>query len=418
MKLLVPITRANGTVRVPGSKSLTNRALVCAALAEGESELHDASDADDTRLMRNGLDQLGIAVRESGNTLRVAGKGGRLFAPRFPLPVGNAGTTFRFLLAIAALADGPVTLEGDERMAERPNEELLDALQTLGVDVRQHGSGARFTVAGGGVRGGAVRMSAVRSSQFLSAILMVAPCAEQDVVLQIEGPVSSRAYAEMTLDVMNQFGVAVEGSADGELRVRSGQHYRPSHFLVEPDVSSATYLWAAAAITGGQVTVRGTTLHSRQADSTFLEVMRKMGAHVEPCADGVRVTGKTPLQGVDVDMNGMPDAVPTVAVAALFAVGPTRIRNVAHLRHKESDRLEGFAGQVRKLGANVVVHEEGMEIHPAALHAADLSTLNDHRLAMSFALIGMKVPGVSIDNPSCVSKSFPGFWQEITALQG
>lgn len=417
MKHLLSVGVARGTARVPGSKSFTNRALVCAALASGESKLHDASDADDTRLMRNGLDQLGIGIREAGGDLLVSGKGGRLFAPKFPIPVGNAGTTFRFLLAAAALADGPVTLEGDERMAERPNEELLDALGALGVDVRQSAPGARYTVAGGGIRGGAVTLSAARSSQFLSAILMVAPCAREDVFVRTRGQVSSRAYAEMTLDVMRHFAVIVEGGVDGELIVRSGQRYRPSQFNVEPDVSSATYPWAAAAITGGPVTVRGTTLSSRQADIGFLGVLQKMGAVVEGSPEGVRVAAAGPLRGVDVDMNGMPDAVPTVAAVALFAQGPTRIRNIGHLRHKESDRLEGFAGELRKLGANVVVQEEGLEIHPGALHAAELSTLNDHRLAMSFALVGLKVPGVTIDNAACVSKSFPRFWQEMEALQ-
>ncbi len=421
MKELRTATALRGTVTVPGSKSATNRALICAALAAGESTIRGASDAEDVALMKNGLDQLGVAAI-GGATIRVHGRGGKISAPKFPIPVGNAGTTLRFLLALSAMADGRVVIQGSERMAERPNDELVAALRSLGVQVAA--GAAQFTVSGGRFEGGAVRLSAHRSSQFLSALLLVAPCAERGLRITLTDGVSSRAYVEMTREVMRAFGVEVEGDLDEELFVAAGQRYRACVYDVEPDASSATYPWAAAAITGGEVLVPGTSAESMQADIGILNVLEQMGSAVLRRPEGVAVrggatlSGVAALRGVDVDMNVMPDAVPTVVAAALFAGTPTRIRNVAHLRHKESDRLGGLADELRKLGADIVVYDDGLEVRPAPLHGAEVSTLADHRVAMSLALVGTRVPGILIDDPGCVRKSFPAFWESMGRLEG
>jgi 3-phosphoshikimate 1-carboxyvinyltransferase len=423
MKELRTAAALRGTVTVPGSKSATNRALICAALAPGESTVRGASDAEDVALMKNALDQLGVAAI-GGTTVRVHGRGGKLSAPKFPIPVGNAGTTLRFLLALSAIADGRVVIQGNERMAERPNDELVAALRSLGVRVVLQEGTAQFAVSGGRFEGGAVRLSAHRSSQFLSALLLVAPCAERGLRITLADGLSSRAYVEMTRDVMLAFGVEVEGDLDAELSVAAGQRYRACLYDVEPDASSATYPWAAAAITGGEVLVPGTSADSLQADIGILKVLEQMGSTVLRRPEGIAVRGRAAshdvagLRGVDVDMNVMPDAVPTVVAAALFASSPTRIRNVAHLRHKESDRLGGFADELRKLGADIVVYDDGLEVRPVPLHGAEVSTLADHRLAMSFALVGTRVAGIRIDDPDCVRKSFPAFWESMGRLEG
>jgi 3-phosphoshikimate 1-carboxyvinyltransferase len=356
-----PVEKISARVRIPGSKSVTQRALICAALARGDSIIHNASDSDDTALMANGLNQLGVLVRKVDGALVVSGTGGRLFAPKFPVPVGNAGTTLRFLTSLAALADGSTVFESDMRMAERPHEDLLNALRQLGVHTQTFGT--RYTVHGAGLRGGATKLK-----------------------------------------------------SDKRFIVKSGQRYSPTKFTVEADASGASYFFAAAAIVGGEVTVEGLKTESLQGDMKFLEVLRQMGCSVTEDESGVRIQCSEKLRGIDVDMNSMPDVVPTLAVTALFADGPSRIRNVAHLRYKESDRLTALATGLKKLGARVTLMENGLEIIPAPLHGAQLETFDDHRLAMSFALAGLKVPGVKIENPECVKKSFPTFWEELEKL--
>jgi 3-phosphoshikimate 1-carboxyvinyltransferase len=416
MKTITPRGPLRGVFPVPGSKSLTNRALICAALAPGESTLGNASDSDDTALLINGLNQLGVLTRREENTLRVSGTGGKLYAPKFPIPVGNAGTTFRFLLSVAGLASGTVQFESSERMAERPNEELLAALRALGVDAHHERRPTLTSVVGGTFRGGTVTVAGNRSSQFVSSLLLAAPCTEQGIAVSISGPLVSASYVDLTLEVMLSFGVPVDTLAGGGWSARSGRRYLPAAFAVEPDASGASYPWAAAAITGGEILVPGIGRASLQGDVHFLDVLAAMGAEIDERPEGIRVRGKGELKGVEVDMNRMPDVVPTLAVTALFARGTTRIRNVAHLRHKESDRLAVVAAELRKLGANVIVLEDGLEIHPAPLHGAVVDAHDDHRIAMSSALAGLVVPGVSIDGPDCVRKSFPRFWETLDRL--
>ena len=404
------------TVHVPGSKSITNRGLVCAALARGESRLVNASSSDDSGLMANGLNQLGVLVRRTEEGMIVVGTGGTLYAPKYPIPVGNAGTTLRFLLSVSALAEGTTVLEGSGRMAERPNEELVAALRSLGVTVGHREGTSRFEVGGGSLEGGLVTIRSSGSSQFISSLLLVAPCARSGMTVRAAEGLSSASYVGLTVDVMRRFGVRVTQGDDLSFSVGGGEHYRRAELVVEPDASSASYPMAAAAIAGGEVFVPGVTEDSGQGDAGFAKVLRSMGCDVRGRDGGLSVVRTGALRGIEVDMNAMPDVVPTLLAVALFAEGTTVIRNVAHLRHKESDRAEGLAVELGRLGASVHVRDDGIIVHPVPLHGAILDTHDDHRLAMSFALIGLRVPGVEIENPDCVRKSFPGFWDEFDRM--
>lgn len=407
----------DATVHVPGSKSITNRALICAALAGGTSLIRGASDSDDTALMVNGLNQLGVLVRKDGNDLIVEGKGGVLYAPKFPIPVGNAGTTLRFLLSLASLARGTTVLEGSGRMSERPNADLLAALRAQGVAVRQQEGSARFEVTGGALAGGPVAVRSGASSQFLSSLLLVAPYARTAMTVAGTGELASPTYLGLTLDVARHFGALIEQPGPVTFAVDNTRRYVPAEFLVETDASGASYPLAAAAIAGGEVFVPGAREDSRQGDAAFARILRAMGCTVDAHEGGLSVRGGS-LHGITRDMNGTPDLVPTLAAVALFADGGTSMTNIAHARHKESNRLEGLADELRRLGADVRIAGDGMHIHPAPLHGALLDTHDDHRLAMAFALIGLRVPGVRIENPDCVRKSFPGFWGEFAKMTG
>ena len=417
-KEIHPVGPLHGVFTVPGSKSITNRALVCAALAEGESQIRNPSDSTDTALMANGLNQLGVLVRTTAEGLVVYGTGGVLTAPKFPIPVGNAGTTVRFLLGLSALARGRVVIQGSERMAERPNDDLVEALRSLGVAVAHDDHTARFEVDGGRLQGGVVRVHSNKSSQFLSSILLVAPYAESSLTIEVDGILASPSYIEITLDVMRSFGVSVRRHGDSSFQVMAGQRYGKSTYAVEPDASGATYGFAAAAIAGGEVVVNGVRPASIQGDIGFPEVLREMGCTVDDVGSGLKVVRGVDLRGVDVDMNAMPDAVPALTVVALFAEGKTRIRNIGHLRHKESDRLHTFARELSRTGAAVSVAGDGLEVTPVPLKGALLDPHGDHRLAMSFALLGLRIPGIAVRDSDCVSKSFPRFWDEMDRLTG
>ncbi len=415
LKEIHPVRVVRGTVRVPGSKSITNRALVCAALADGPSMLVNASDSDDTALMINGLDQLGILVRREADGLVIEGKGGRLFPPKFPIPVGNAGTTLRFLLSLASLAPGEVTFEASPRMMERPITDLLDALQALGVATAMDESLSRYRVAGGSLAGGRTTVATDKSSQFLSSLLLVSPYARDEVQIDLAGEMSSAPYVRMTLRVMEAFGIQAGRNNDGGYRITPAR-YRGSQYPVESDMSGASYFAGAVAIAGGEVRFPGLPSPSIQGDSEFLTLLESMGCTVLHEGSETVVRGKGALRGIDVDMNAIPDMVPTLAAVALFAEGTTRIRRIGHLRFKESDRLSALGEELGKLGARVRTTGESVEIEPATLHGALLDTHDDHRLAMSFAIIGLRIPGVQIDNPQCVKKSFPGFWGQLDAV--
>lgn len=415
--LLEPV---HGEIRPPGSKSITNRALICAALAEGKSELVGALDSDDTRVMIAGLRALGISISvdEIGETICVTGCGGFLPAQKANLFVGNSGTTIRFLTAAVTLGHGEYRLDGIQRMRERPIGDLAAALNQLGAKVICEGVGdcPPVRVVAQGLPGGVATVRGNISSQFLSGLLMAAPCAEQEVTLCVEGTLVSVPYVAMTLQVMKSFGVTAQASPDySKIQISSPCDYQSCRYAIEPDASAASYFWAMAAITGGKVTVRGLNSESLQGDIGFVDCLRQMGCQVLYQADSITVRGG-PLVGIDVDMNAISDTVQTLAVVALFAEGTTRIRNVGHIRHKETDRIAALATELRKLGAEVQESADGLEITPGKVPPATIDTYNDHRMAMSFAIAGIKSRGIVIRDPGCTAKTYPEFFSALARL--
>ncbi len=410
-----PSGHVRATVRVPGSRSITNRALVLAALADGESRLGNWGDCDDTRVMAGGLRRLGVGIDVDADVLAV--RGGRpLTAPPEPIDVRASGTTMRFLTAVATLASGVTTLDGTRRMRQRPIGDLADALNELGAQVETDGGTPPVRVAGPRLTGGEARVAAGTSSQFLSAVLMVAPRADEPVVLHV-GDLVSRPFVDMTLAVLAEFGVEV-AEQDSAFVVQP-QPLTAATVDIEPDAMSAGYFLAAAAITGGDVTVPGLGAASLQGDAGFAHVLGRMGATVHQDRDGTRLTGPPKLRGIDVDMNAMPDSALTLAVVAAFATEPSRIRNVANLAVKESDRITALATELRKLGAAVTTHPDGLTIEPpAATSPARISTYDDHRIAMSFAIAGLATAGgVVIEDPGCAAKTYPRFFADLADAQ-
>jgi 3-phosphoshikimate 1-carboxyvinyltransferase len=406
-------------VRVPGSKSLTNRALIVAAMADGPSTLTGALDSDDTRVMVDSLRRLGIAVEHdpAAATIRVAGCGGRIPAASAELFVANSGTSLRFLTAMLANGRGTYKLDGTPRMHQRPVADLLMALNGLGSDARSDlGTGCPpVTVNAGGLDGGYAFVKGDVSSQFLSGLLMALPYARETTSVEVDGTLVSRPYVAMTLAVMEAFGVQAGNRKFQRFDVRPAR-YTGRDYRIEPDASAASYFFAAAAITGGTVTVEGLGTESLQGDVAYVDVLEHMGCTVVRDRDATTVTGG-PLRGVDVDMNAISDTVMTQAVVAMFASGMSRIRNVGHIRHKETDRIAAVATELRKLGATVDEREDGLVLFPPeTITPARIATYDDHRMAMAFALAGLKADGITILDPACVAKTYPGFWDDLARL--
>jgi 3-phosphoshikimate 1-carboxyvinyltransferase len=414
-----------GRIRVPGSKSLTNRALVLAALASSHSFgnatlLTGALRSEDTEVMIECLGRLGIPVAcdwpAAQLTLPVTR--GKIPAGGADLFVANSGTTMRFLTALVCLGHGRFRLDGVPRMRERPIQDLLDALRQLGVQIRSEADNGcpPVVVDADGLSGGRVHIRGDVSSQFLSGLLMAAPLARDEIVIEVEGPLVSWPYVAMTVELMWQFGVSVDMMARRTFRIPGGQRYLARALPIEPDASAASYFAGAAAITGGAVELPDLTSNSLQGDIRFLDVLEDMGCRVEGGQAGIFVEGAA-LHGITVDMNEISDTVMTLAAVACFADGPTTIRNVAHIRHKETDRLAALATELRRVGAGVEEFADGMTIVPQPLHGAEIETYNDHRMAMSLALVGLKVPGVVIKNPACVAKTYPDFFADLEKLR-
>ena len=414
------------TIAIPGSKSLTNRALILAALADGESTLYGALASEDTAVMRDALLKLGLAVQAEadGETIRVRGRGGEIPAHGADLFVGNSGTSVRFLTALCGLGQGRFTLDGVARMRQRPQQDLLDALGGLGVTAfaENHNGCPPLIVEGsGGMRGGTASLRAEASSQFLTALLMVAPSAESDVTLQIVGPLRP-FYIEITRRMMAQWGVETRAGENNAFHIAAGQHYVPqAAYVIEPDASSASYFFAAAAVTGGRVTVPGLGPDALQGDVRFAtEVLAAMGCTVT-CENGaMTVAGPQDgrLHGIERDMSAISDTALTLAALAPFADSPTTVRHIAHSRLQECDRIAAVCTELRRLDVRVDEFPDGYTIYPAAqILPATVQTYHDHRVAMSFALIGLKIPGVVIDNPACVAKTFPDYWQRLERLR-
>jgi 3-phosphoshikimate 1-carboxyvinyltransferase len=411
----------SATVAVPGSKSITNRALLLAAMAPGRSVLEHALLSDDTRYMSSALATLGFTVEtdEAARTIVVEGRGGSIPSSGCDLFVGGAGTAMRFLVGFLTLGHGKFRLDGNQRMRQRPIGPLLDAMQQLGASVYSERENRRPPVVvdclRGRLEGGTASIDARESSQFVSAMLMPAPLWHNGLRLRVSGD-TARPFIDMTLRLMVLWGAS--NTSQGEvITVPGEQSYRPQRFEIEPDASAASYFAAAAALVGGSVTIEGLKPSSVQGDILFLNVLEKMGARVTWKPGGVEVTGTGQLAGVDIAMNAMPDMVATLAAIAPFASSPTRIRSVGFIRHHESDRIRALATELRRLGALATEFEDGLLIEPSELSPAAIETYDDHRIAMSFAVAGLKLAGVRINNPGCVAKTFPEFFERLGALQ-
>ena len=408
------------TLRPPGSKSLTNRALIVAALADGKSTLTGVLDSDDTRVMLDALRTLGLKLNHDPGTATVAIDGcrGKIPVRSADLFIGNSGTSLRFLTAMVATSRGEYRLDGTPRMRERPVADLLATLNGLGAKATSElGTGCPpVLVKGDMLRGGYASVRGDVSSQFLSAILMAAPYATQFTSIEVDGPLVSRPYVAMTLEVMEAFGIRIGNHGFKKFNIEPAQ-YQGRPYAIEPDASAASYWFAAAAITGGAITVAGLGTASVQGDMGFVDVLEHMGCKVERTKTDTTVTGPEFLRAVDIDMNAISDTVMTLAVVALFARGITRIRNVGHIRHKETDRIAAIAAELRKLGATVDEQHDGLVIIPPdRIQPARIATYDDHRMAMAFALAGLKVEGVTILEPGCVAKTYPGFWEDLERL--
>lgn len=410
----------DATVAVPGSKSITNRALILAAMADGRSTIEGALLSDDTHQMAAALQKLGfdVAINEASSRIDVDGRGGSIPAASADLNIGGAGTAMRFLAAFVTLGRGYYRIDGNERMRQRPIGALIDALRALEVDVASElGNGRPPIVVNNSAKtfeGGEATIDASLSSQFVSAMLMPAPLWRNGLKLTVNGD-TAQPFIAMTLKIMERWGV--RSSVDGNtITVPGGQRYCSRHLMVEPDASSASYFAAAAALIGGRVTLAGLTRDSVQGDVGVLGIFERMGAQVAWNADSVTISGKGRLSGVDVAMNDMPDMVPTVAAIAPFASSPTRIRKVGFIRHHESDRIRALATELGRLGAAVREYDDGLEIAPSKLRAAAIETYDDHRIAMAFAVAGLKLDGVRIRNPGCVAKTYPDFFKDLAAL--
>jgi 3-phosphoshikimate 1-carboxyvinyltransferase len=405
----------DASVSVPGSKSLTNRALVVASLAEGKSRLSNVLHSDDTRYMMSHLRTLGVALQATDDEVEIEGLGGNFHPVQAALFCGNAGTTVRFLTAFCTLVPGAQVVTGDRRMQTRPIRDLVDALTALGVGIECVNGCPPVTVKSAVLPGGRVQVQANLSSQYLSAILMVAPYAQQPIGIEAAGAMVSETYIELTLEVMAAFDVAVDRPDQRHFHIPQ-QRYQGRHFAIEGDATSAGYWWALAALTASRVTVKNIHPSSHQGDIELLPILERMGCAITR-QQGVTVQGPGRLKSPGVvDMNRLPDGVMTLAVLAALAQGETRIVNVANLRVKESDRLAALVAELRRIGIEAEELPDGIRIRGGEPHSADIETYADHRMAMSFAMLGARVPGIRIGTPECVSKSYPTFFEELQAL--
>jgi 3-phosphoshikimate 1-carboxyvinyltransferase len=414
---MIPLKKPVGhTVSVPGSKSLSNRALILMAL-QGGGTITGLLHSEDTEVMIDSLRKLGFIVEVTDTTVTVTRPAGAKLIPNHQadLFIANSGTSVRFLAAAVSLGQGTYTLDGIPRMRERPIGDLLDALHEAGVHATSATGCPPITISTDGWKKHTVRVRGDISSQYLSALLMAAPFAGAPVTIQVYGAMVSEPYIDMTVRQMHSLGHSITQPTLGSYVVAPFQRASVSQYAIEPDASSASYFFAAAAVSGGSITVRGTHHSMLQGDIGFVKALEQMGCNVSESADGITVVGG-PLRGIDIDMNAISDTMMTLATVSCFADGSTTIRNVAHVRHKETDRIAAMATELRKLGVGVEEFADGLTIHPGAMHGATLATYNDHRMAMSLAVVGLRLPGIIIVNPGCVAKTYPSFWNDWSAL--
>lgn len=410
----------NVRLDLPGSKSITNRALVVAGLADGESELAGVLFSEDTHVMMDSLQKMGVGIRQNPNGLSVSisGTGGGLERPAETIWVHQSGTTARFCLPLAALCGQEVTIDGDEQIKNRPHEELCKALQSLGAQIEYLEAPNSFplVVNGKDLQGGQISLNGGISSQFISALLLAAPCFPDQLELNIDGDLVSRPYIDMTISVMQAFGAQIQRVNDRRY-VISPTGYRNSRYEIEPDASAASYFFAAAAISGGSITVEGLGSRSIQGDIGFVDIVEKMGAKVVRSDNSLSVTGTGSLIGIDASMKEISDTVPTLAAIAPLASGPTVISDVAFIAQKESDRVTALITELGKIGVEAEKTETGMVVYPGKVQKGTIHTYDDHRIAMAFSILGLVVPGITLDSPQCVAKTFPSFFDVLDQVR-
>ena len=405
------------TVRVPGSKSHTHRSLIASALSDGICRIKNGLDSEDIGHTKACLRQFGVGIKEDGDVVTVHGTGGAWRRVDDPIYLGNSGTSIRLLAGVAAIGDGTYILDGNHRMRRRPIQPLVDSLRQAGVMARclNNDGCPPVEIQGRRIKGGRIDADGRLSSQFISSLCFIAPFTDRGLDIHVMPGLVSRPYLDMTIETLRRFGIETRRSGYRRFHIPGKQNYRPGDHVVEPDCSQASYFWAAGAITGARVTALGTGKETLQGDVKIVELMRRMGCRVDYGSDGISVQGGE-LTGIDADMGDMPDAVPTLAVVAAFAQGKTTLRNIAHLKAKESDRLEATAAELRKMGISANAGNDGLAIFGGAPKGAEIETYDDHRMAMSFGVAGLRVPGMRILNEMCVSKSFPHFWTTLRSM--
>ncbi len=414
-----PVTDpVEAVVRPPGSKSGTNRALILASMASGGvSRLWGALDADDTVVMRSCLRSLGVMIDDVEDPWLVLGSEGRFQVPSSVLDVGASGTTARFITALAALVPGAVEIDGTPRMRERPIGDLTAALAQLGAQVETASGNPPVRIAGGGLTGGSVTINGSRSSQFVSALLMIAPMIGDRVTIHVEGGLVSHRYVNTTVEMMRAFGAEVNTTPTGYLVEPTG--YKKTHLEIEADASAAAYPLVAAAITGGRIGVEGIPTTSTQPDLALLSALEQMGCVMRHTDARIEIEGpSTGLAAIDVDMSDAPDASLALAIACLFADGPSRIGGLSTLRHKETDRLEALRNEIARVGGSAQIEGDELVVTPGRLGPARIETYDDHRMAMSFALVGLVVEGIEILDPGCVAKTWPRYFEMLEGIRG
>jgi 3-phosphoshikimate 1-carboxyvinyltransferase len=429
--IIHPLSRPlSASVRVPGSKSLTNRALLIASLADGTTRLTNALFSDDSRYFARALRTLGFDVQlgEANHEMTVTGLGGKIPAKQAELFIGNAGTAARFLSAFLTLGHGKYILDGEPRMRERPIGDLVDSLTQLGAVIEpverstlnvQRQICPPIKIMASGLPGGKTKIAGDISSQFLSALLMVAPYAQNPIEIVLTTDLNSKPYVDMTIAIMKDFGVEIERDGYHRFTIYPNLYSLISNYAIESDASAASYFFAAPAICGGTVRVENISRKSVQGDIAFLDVLTQMGCIVTEADNSITVHRPqgSSIVGLDIDMRDIPDTAQTLAAIAPFASSPTRIRGIASARVKETDRVSATCTELKRLGVQVDEHEDGMTIYPTFdLQPSTVRTYNDHRMAMAFSIIGLRFDGVTIENPGCVSKTFPNFFEVLAEL--